>query len=497
MFEQDESMLRFGVTPVENLFIQEYLPAARGDYVKVYLYALYTSAHPKKELSAAEIAQELGMPQSDVEGALRYWERRHLLVRLTDNPPAYQLKSPAQLLLSGEAGMEADSAFVAFSEDIYALFGDRRKVRPSEIAQAYEWVQDLGLRQETVLMLLSHCLSTRGAQFSFKLAEPEAVRMREANVVTAEDAEAFFAHSKKEQDGARAVLRRLGKRRQPSQDELDLYRKWTQEWRYEPDAILEACAETTKGEPTFAYLDGILNGIRTRAERGEAPHSAQQLRQQMSADQEKRASVRAFAAELGLRGASDTLNATYTRLCGEYEPGLVLLAAHQAHAAGRGLDAVEPYLMALRKRGVITREQALTFIAETDAANCALYAVFAACGLNGKPTNADRTLYKKWRGWGFGEELLLLAAEQSRGADNKLPYMDKVLEAWHEAGVTAPEQVSARQAAHARGRAAVPAAQRPARQVSAQQYTQREYTDEELNRQTLELLEEASQSDER
>ena len=48
MFEQDESMLRFGVTPVENLFIQEYLPAARGDYVKVYLYALYTSAHPKR-----------------------------------------------------------------------------------------------------------------------------------------------------------------------------------------------------------------------------------------------------------------------------------------------------------------------------------------------------------------------------------------------------------------------------------------------------------------
>lgn len=29
MFEQDESMLRFGVTPVENLFIQEYrLPRA-------------------------------------------------------------------------------------------------------------------------------------------------------------------------------------------------------------------------------------------------------------------------------------------------------------------------------------------------------------------------------------------------------------------------------------------------------------------------------------
>ena len=36
--------------------------------------------------------------------------------------------------------------------------------------------------------------------------------------------------------------------------------------------------------------------------------------------------TRKAAAELGLRGAPDTLNATYTRLCGEYEPGLVLLA---------------------------------------------------------------------------------------------------------------------------------------------------------------------------
>jgi DNA replication protein DnaD len=496
MFEQDENMLRFGVTPVENLFIQDYLPSARGDYVKVYLYVLYCGAHPRKELSTAEIAQELGLSQSDTEAALRYWERRHLLVRLSDNPPSYRLQSATQLLVSGESGLEADSAFVAFSEDIYALFGDRRKVRPGEIAQAYEWVQDLGLRQETVLMLLSHCLSTRGAQFSFKQAEPEAVRMREANVVTAEDAEAFFAHSKKEQDGAKAVLRRLGKRRQPSQDELDLYRKWTQEWHYEPAAILEACAETTKGEPTFAYLDGILNGIRTRAEQGNAPRTAQQLRSQLTADQEKRASVRGFAAELGLKGAPDTLNATYTRLCGEYEPGLVLLAAHQAHAAGRGLDAVEPYLQALRKRGLTTREQALTFIAETNEANRALYAVFSACGLGGKPTNADRALYKKWRSWGFENELLLLAAEQSRGADNKLPYMDKVLEAWHEAGVTAPEQVSARQAEHARGRNAGGSAQRSVKQVSAQQYTQREYTDEELNSQTLELLKEASQLDE-
>ena len=29
-------MLKFGVTPLDNIFILDYLPAAKGDYVKVY-----------------------------------------------------------------------------------------------------------------------------------------------------------------------------------------------------------------------------------------------------------------------------------------------------------------------------------------------------------------------------------------------------------------------------------------------------------------------------
>jgi len=47
-------------------------------------------------------------------------------------------------------------------------------------------------------------------------------------------------------------------------DEMDLYLKWTEEWGFDPKAIREACKETTKGAPTFAYLDKVLEGIHTR-----------------------------------------------------------------------------------------------------------------------------------------------------------------------------------------------------------------------------------------
>ena len=97
MFKQDDSMLRFGALPVDNLFIQEYLPAAKGDYVKVYLYGLYLSQHPREELTLAEIAHDLALTEGEIESALRYWERRRLVTRLRDNPPEYAFRSAALL----------------------------------------------------------------------------------------------------------------------------------------------------------------------------------------------------------------------------------------------------------------------------------------------------------------------------------------------------------------------------------------------------------------
>lgn len=489
MFIQDESMLKFGVTPLDNIFILDYLPAAKGDYVKVYLHALFLSQHPKEDMSIREMAQDLSMTESEVESALRYWERRRLVQRISDNPPAYRFLSPMQLHAAGAQNLEADGPFVAFSEDVYALFGDRRKITPAEIALAYEWVQDMGLPQETVLMLLAHSIATRGVQFSFKAAQADAARMREAGALTAEDAEAFFAHTRKVHEGTRAVLRRLGKRRQPSEDEMNLYRKWTEEWLYAPDAILEACAETTKGEPTFAYLDGILGGIRARAAKaGVKAETKEDMLRQLSSDKGDMAAVQQFSLALGVKTPPAALLPSYQRLCAENAPELVLLAAEQAKNAGRGMDAVEQYLDVYRKNKLTNRREAEAYIQEVREANKALYRIFEACGHKGNPTAPDRVLYRKWRAMGFTEEMLILAATFAVNAESKPPYIDKVLEGWHKDGVTDPAQVAARKAA----RKTPAAANQPGKQVGAQQYTQRDYTEHELdNALTNDILKEA------
>ena len=62
-------------TRVENLFINEYLPSAPGDYVRVYIFALM-AAQNLEEIDNSKFAKLLGMTETEVDNAWNYWARR-------------------------------------------------------------------------------------------------------------------------------------------------------------------------------------------------------------------------------------------------------------------------------------------------------------------------------------------------------------------------------------------------------------------------------------
>lgn len=355
MFEFDPQYRAFGVTALENLFITEYMPSADGDYVKVYLSALYHCQQGDNEFTLQDMALELSLTTQRIEAAFRYWERRRLLSRVSEQPLQYKLYHLGQRMLTGQDGVSQDSEYVAFSEAVYALFHGRRKIRPNEIATAYEWVKELKLPQEVVLMLLSHSMDTRGSNFSFKSAQALAVAMREASIQTPDEAEDYLSHSKQAHEGARAVLRRFNLRRLPTQDELALYQKWTLQWGFEPDAILSACTETVKAAtPSFGYLNGILEGLRRRGAGGDARQVSQHIQQE--GDMMKGAQE--VLAALGTRISPQTVLKAYEALL-NIAPHEMLLQAARDVASRRGrFEDIEKQLAAWRAQGITTVEQA-------------------------------------------------------------------------------------------------------------------------------------------
>lgn len=476
MFDMDAQARYFGVTAVENIFLTEYMPAAKGEYVKVYLAALYHAARPDEKFGVEELAQELSIQPSEAEAALRYWERRGLLSLIAGEKPTYRLYSMVQRVLSGQDRLlKPDEDYVAFAESVYALFGDQRKVTPSEISLAYEWVQDVGLPQEAVLLLLSHMKATRGVRFSFKRAQELAARMKEDGVADYEQAEDYLRFEGEILSGAKAVLRRMRQFRLPSEDEMLLYKKWREEWGLLPDMILESCAETTAAtNPSFKYLDKVLE------------HRAGRTKQEISESEELMRRANELKSALGSRGAASSIANVYRDMARSMPHEVILLAASECARRGKhGLDDVEGLLGAWEERGLKTAQAVRDYLSVERPQNLFLKKMFEAAGHRGEPTQEDRKRLSAWRSRGAQDDLLLLAASRAAQAEGaKMRYAETLIDSWLAEGAHTAQEA----AALSSGYKAAKAQNNP-----KNAYEQRTYTDDELERAagTDELLKEA------
>ncbi len=67
------------VTSVPNLFIDNYMSEANGEYVKVYLQLLRMLGQDTTEFSLGSLADRLDYTEKDVQRSLNYWEKKNLL----------------------------------------------------------------------------------------------------------------------------------------------------------------------------------------------------------------------------------------------------------------------------------------------------------------------------------------------------------------------------------------------------------------------------------
>ena len=486
-----ESYALFDVTPVENLFVQEYMLRAPGNYVKAYLYGLLQCYHPAEGMSLTRMARDMGMEEDEVFQAFQYWERMGLVRRVADQPPSYAYKNLKHNLLMSSGEAETLYQYKDFNRSLHNLFDKKRKLYEQDYQRVYDWIEVLGLPEAVALMLIRHCVDLYGLRFSFEKADALAREWAEHGVRTIEEAEEQTRRSKQLTGDVRKVLRRLGQRREPSMDEEELCRKWMLDWGFSLAAILEACRETTKGTPSMAYLNGILER-QHRLGRHDAPGIAGQLAQEAAQAEPMRAVYQA----LGRRGVAPTAEDiawARARLEGGASAELLVLAAQTAHrGGGNSLETVQRLLDAWRAHGMTDVAAVETYLAAARRDEAQAAELLEASGDPRRPTAADRALVAKWRdAWGMPREVLLLAAGYAAGAEKKAPFMDKILAQWQSQGIRTAEAAQAERARHVAAQGTAPGGQaapgtappkRPVREVAQHRYTQqRQYTEEELN----------------
>lgn len=473
LFGFDSKYAMFGTTPVDNQFILEYLPEAPDGYVKVYLYGLLQCYHPSKDLDVDALAHILSMEKDEIMTAFRYWERRGFVERISDNPPAFRYVNRRQKESAG--AFVPDPEYERFGENLYGAFNNERRLHGNEISQCYEWVEELHLAPEVVIMLIKHMIYTKGKNFKISTAESVAMMLADEGANTLEAADEVLSRERSIYDGTRNILKRFGKRRLPSEDEQKLYRKWVREWGFTDEMIQEACGETVKGDPNMGYLDGILSRIREKTKNGNSVRKAEDVRRAL--DDHK--PLKELLSVLGTGSVNDTTLDIYQKMLEIYSAEVILLAGRECAARSGGLEDVQKLLEAWNKRGLRNETDILEYIDRFKAQNRFISELKDLWGARGHGNAAERSMLTRWtEQWGFRSEAILYAASFASGKDNPMVYLDTVLKKYAEKGIHTSEEM---ERDHENFSQVRPDAHNPSKNtvktVYAQQYTQREYDD--------------------
>lgn len=264
-----------GFTPVSNIFIEKYMPQARGEFIKIYLLLLKYNTSGELGVSSSILASSLNLLESDIMNALHYWSDLGLIklvpidkmgnfniefLDLTENED----KSSKQIDL-----LEAlDSSNTKdMLKDIEVLLG--RPLSPNEMSLYLNWQNEFGFSSELILILIEYCVSK--GKIDHRYIEKVALAWHAQKISTVEQAQNLIKKTEDKWINIRKILSYLGINNtvimKPQQDMIE---KWILTYKFPNEVVFKACDICFErlNRADFKYIDGILsnwnkNNIRT------------------------------------------------------------------------------------------------------------------------------------------------------------------------------------------------------------------------------------------
>ena len=291
-------------TVLSNIFIDDYMPEANGEFVKVYIYLLRILSSAPVSFSLEQMADRLLCTERDILRALKYWDKVNLLslelnpehkvcgiTLLAPRPVREEQASFSQTaaaVAQTEPAAEISSAAVPEEKPVpKELTPDRIKelkqneeivqllyiaeqylgktLSATDIQKILFFYDELHFSSDLIEYLIEYCVSHNHK--SIRYIESVATAWASQNITTVEMAKNASSRFHKDYF---TILKSLGiSGRNPVDTEISLMDNWLKEYGFTLDIIQEACSRTVlqTGQPSFQYTDKILRDWKEKSVR--------------------------------------------------------------------------------------------------------------------------------------------------------------------------------------------------------------------------------------
>ena len=283
--------LNMDFVPIPKDFIEHIMPSANAAYVMVYLYIMLL-ASTGRSAETNEIAKKLGLIESDVINAIKYWNEKGIFSGTGDTiiikrsldeeiSPEAQ-KKPIDEVSRIIDGNSTLSDLCTIAQEILG-----KTLGNNDLETLYWFYDQLGFSPEVITMLLEYCVSMN--KRNMKYIEKVAITWHENNITTMDDAQNYILGATKSDEFISSLRGLFGiTDRNLSKTESLYLKSWRDELDMSADMVglaYEYCIMATS-KLSFPYINTILKrwaeqGIKTIPD---AEKDHEQYKQNMSAD---------------------------------------------------------------------------------------------------------------------------------------------------------------------------------------------------------------------
>jgi len=421
---------------IDASFLNDYLPYAPENCVKVYLFGLLKCQNSTSFDNTIENFENvLGLSKQDIIDIFLYWQDQNLVQVLSTDPMEVRYLPVKNALKKVKvANIKKYSAFTLQAQEII----EGREITPNEFNEYIDFLETSKMQPDALIMIMKYCVNTKGDNIGYSYILTVAKNWARDGIRTTEKVEEHISSLNDLTSENSKVAKALKFQGNLGLEHQQLFSKWKDEFGFDVGTIVEVAKEIAKKTKKNGYemLDSAL--LKYYEQKLMSFYEIKEFEKQKA---ELIQTARNINKAIGVYYENvDNIVSTYILPWinkGYTENTLLEIANFCFKSSIRTLDGMDEKINKFYKLGLISTEsinQYMDSLAKTDGE---IKELLIKLGIDRKVNSIDRKNYKTWVvDWKINNELINYAVDLSIGKANPFPYMNKILANWHQNNIS-------------------------------------------------------------